>query len=368
MMRKTLIMLAMIFVMVIAWGCKEKPAWKGSIEIVDGVQVVRNPKAPLFPEGALELQEELTIGAAEGDEEYMFARLRWIAVDDQGTIFALDQRKRRVDVFSPDGRHIRSIGGPGQGPGEFQNPYFITLAPAEEILVGEMGRLSFFDVSGHFVRSRDNTARQLAFAKYLESGNVVATRMVLDEKSSRYEVVVCGPDMEPKTALASSLMPDPYGKIALITSVIRWDISRSREIVCGSGEGDYRLTIHDAEGRVIRTIHKDYEPVPVTEWDIERMMKRHGIQSREDVAAPRFLPPILWVYADEDGRIFVSTWQRNRDRGVALFNIFDAEGRYLGDHFIPGEPLVFKNGKLYAIVEDEGGFQYIKRYRMIWKT
>jgi hypothetical protein len=162
-------------------------------------------------------------------------------------------------------------------------------------------------------------------------------------------------------------MPDPSGKFALFTSVIRWDISRGRDIVCGSGKDGYRLSVFDASGRLIRTIHKDYEPVTITDLDIERQMKRHGIQSRDEVTIPRFLPPISWVYADEDGRIYVSTWQRDPETGVALFNVFDPEGRYLCDHLIPGEPLVFKDGKLFAIVQDDEGIQYIKRYRMNWR-
>lgn len=366
-MRKIAFSFMLISIMAAIGSCKGGAAWKGSVETLDGVQVVRNPKAPMCPEGALELQEELTIGAAEGDDEYMFARLRWIAVDDQGEIFALDQRKRRVDVFSPAGRHVRSIGGPGQGPGEFQAPFFVALAPSGELLVGEMGRFSFFESSGRFVRSQDNTVRQLAFAKYLASGDVAATRMVMAEDDPRYEVVVCNPEFEPKAILASSPMPDPSGKFALFTSVIRWDISRGGEIVCGSGQEGYRLSVFDAEGRLIRIIHREYDPIPVADRDIDRQMKQHGIQSRDEIAAPRFLPPVSWVYADEDGRIFVSTWQRDSDSGIALFNIFDPEGRYLCDFFIPGEPLVFKDGKLYAIVQDEEGFQYIKRYRMLWK-
>jgi len=366
-MRKIVIWLAVTPILAAAWGCKGEQAWKGSIETADGIQVVRNPKTPMYPQGALELQEELTIGTAEGAEEYTFARLRAIAVDDQGAIFALDQRKARIDVFSSDGSHVRSIGRRGQGPGEFQTPFFIALASAGEIMVGGMDRLSFFDRTGGFLRSQQNTVQPLAFIKYLENGDTVGTRMVMDEQNPRYEVVLCGRDLKPKIVLGSSPMPDPSGKYALFASVMRWDISGGREIVCASGAEGYRLSVFDAGGRLIRTIHKEYDPVPVTDLDIDRQMKQHGIESRSEVTIPRFLPPIWWVYADKDGRIFVSTWQRNPDSGIALFNIFDPEGRYLCDYLIPGEPLVFKDGKLYAIVQDEEGIQYIKRYRMIWK-
>jgi len=366
-MRKAVMWLALAPILAAACGCKGEPAWKGSIETVEGVEIVRNPKAPMYPQGALELREELSIGAAEGAEEYMFFRLRGLAVDGQGEIFALDQRKPRVDVFSGDGRHVRSIGRKGQGPGEFVTPFFIALAPAGELVVGGMDKLSFFDRSGGFLRSQENTVRPLAFIKYLDNGDAVGTRMVMEEQKPRYEVVLCGSDLQPKSVLASSPMPDPEAKYALFASMIRWDISHGREIVCASGHEGYRLSVFDAEGRLIRTIDNDYDPVPVTDLDIDRQMKRHGIQSRDEVTIPRVLPPLWWVYADDEGRIYVSTWQRDPGSGIALFNIFDPEGRYLCNTLIPGEPLVFEDGRLYAIVEDEEGIQYIKRYRMIWK-
>jgi hypothetical protein len=358
--------LAMTLILSAAWACKAQDAWKGSIEMVDGVEVVHNPRVPIYPQGALELTEDLSIGVAEGAEEYMFIRLRGLAVDEEGAIYALDQRKPRVDVYSSAGTHLRSIGRKGQGPGEFQTPFFISLSPADELMVGGMDRLSYFDRSGVFLRSQENTVQPFAFIKYLANGDAVGTRMVMEEKNPRYEVVLCGPDLKPRASLAFSRMPDPSAKYALFASVIRWDVRGGREIVCGSRDEGYRLDVFDATGRMIRAIHKDYDPVPVSELDIERQMKRHGIESRDEVTVPRYLPPIWWIYADEDGRIYVSTWQRDDASGIALFNIFDPKGRYLCDYRIPGEPIGFKDGRLYAIVQDDEGIQYIKRYRMTW--
>jgi hypothetical protein len=366
-MRKALVLPVLVPLLIVIWCCKGGSAWKGSVETVDGVAVVRNPAEPMYPEGALALEEDLTIGTASGAEEYMFIRLRGLTVDDQGLIITLDQRKPRIDVFGNDGQHLRSIGRRGQGPGEFQAPFFVALAPAGEMLVGEMNRLTFFDREGLFLRSQDNSVGPLAFVKYLASGDAVGTRMVMDEEKPRYEVALCGPDLKPKQALAFSPMPDPSTKFRLFASVVRWDIANGREIVCASGEGDYRLSVFDSEGRLVRTIFKAYDPVPVSDQDIARQMKQHGIQSRDEITVPRSLPPISWVYADEAGRIYVSTWQRDPGSGVAVFNIFDPEGRYLCDYPIPGEPLVFKDGKLYAIVQDDEGIQYLKRYAMSWK-
>jgi hypothetical protein len=118
-------------------SCKGATAWKGSIETVDGVQIVRNPKAPMYPEGALSLQEDLTIGTAEGAEEYMFIRLRWLFVDESGSIYTLDQRKPRIDVFDGDGRH--GAGG-GNGPGKVRGKMGQALPAYLRLMEDELGR------------------------------------------------------------------------------------------------------------------------------------------------------------------------------------------------------------------------------------
>jgi hypothetical protein len=366
-MRKTTLLAALALILAGSWGCKGSSVWKGSRETVDGVEIVRNPKVPMYPQGALELQEELTIGKPEGAEEYMFAQLRWLDVDDRGAIFALDMRKALASVYSETGQYLHSFGRRGQGPGEFQAPFYISLAPSGEALVGEMSRLSFFDHGGTFLRSQDNTVAPLAFVKFLDDGNAVGTRMVIEEKNPRYGVVLCGPDLKPKAVLASSPMPDPSGKYDLFASVIRWDVLGGREIVSGSGKDGYRLSVFDSAGRLVRKIENDYDPVPVTDADVERQMKQHGFQSRDEITYPHDLPPISWIYADREGRIYVATWRRDPGSGIPLFNVFDAEGRYLCDCHMPGEPLVFRKGKLFAIVQDDEGYQYIKRYQMIWK-
>ena len=54
---------------------KSVTEWKGTIEEVDGVTVVRNPEEPIYTENVFSLEKELSIGEADGPEEYMFSEL-----------------------------------------------------------------------------------------------------------------------------------------------------------------------------------------------------------------------------------------------------------------------------------------------------
>jgi hypothetical protein len=53
---------------------QQKTEWKGSIEEKDGVRIVKNPKEPMYDEGVFQVEENLSIGIREGNENYMFSQ------------------------------------------------------------------------------------------------------------------------------------------------------------------------------------------------------------------------------------------------------------------------------------------------------
>jgi len=64
--------------------------------------------------------EHLSIGDDEqAGAEYLFSAPRHVATDTDGNIYVVDGRRPEIRVFSPAGTYIKTLGGPGQGPGEF---------------------------------------------------------------------------------------------------------------------------------------------------------------------------------------------------------------------------------------------------------
>jgi len=97
-------------IFIILVSCKQqKTEWKGTTEEVDGVTVVKNPNEPMYGEDILILEEELTIGVAEGAEEYMFLDAREVAVDNRERIFVTDLRGVHIKVFDKFGNFITII-------------------------------------------------------------------------------------------------------------------------------------------------------------------------------------------------------------------------------------------------------------------
>ena len=153
----SILLFLLVFFMVVSCG-QQKAEWKGTIEEVDGVTVVRNQIEPMYGEDVFILEEELSIGEAEGREEYMFFQINSIAVSNNGDIYALDIREKHVKVFDKYGEYIETFGKGGDGPGEFFRPRFVVCSIQEKLAVGGIFRISFFSLNGEFLNSVNPTA------------------------------------------------------------------------------------------------------------------------------------------------------------------------------------------------------------------
>lgn len=129
--------------------------------------------APSFPDGQAKLEsppakikaivfkEELSIGVAEGDENYMFGSSVVFNVDDKGNIFAMDWDNKHVKKFGPDGKYILTFGRAGQGPGEFRNPSGVRFTRDGNLYMSENfgNKIMFFDQNGVYLNQTTLPAR-----------------------------------------------------------------------------------------------------------------------------------------------------------------------------------------------------------------
>ena len=127
MFKRTLVLL--IFIPIIFTSCSKKrteePAYPVVTEIINGIKVVKNPEYPRDGIVTYQLEEELTIGADEQDENYMLNRPFSVEVAEDGTIYVLDWGDTIIKAYNNQGKFLRTIGREGQGPGEYgRNPNF----------------------------------------------------------------------------------------------------------------------------------------------------------------------------------------------------------------------------------------------------
>ncbi|MCE2422239.1 MAG: hypothetical protein J4G03_02800 [Gemmatimonadetes bacterium] len=84
-----------------------------------GVRIVTSaPVDVLYAEMAAE--PALVIGRLSGPQEYLFGTITAVARDERGNVVVGDSQANEIRVFDPTGVHLRTLGGVGEGPGEFE--------------------------------------------------------------------------------------------------------------------------------------------------------------------------------------------------------------------------------------------------------
>jgi hypothetical protein len=98
-------------------------------------------------------------------QEVFFSRAQDISSDPRGRIYVTDVKANQVLVFDPEGRFLRRIGGPGQGPGEFDMAgRALWTSSGLAVLDRSNSRVQYFDDRGWFSRSHKLTKSYIEMA------------------------------------------------------------------------------------------------------------------------------------------------------------------------------------------------------------
>ena len=344
---------------------------KIEIKKENGVTVIYNPKKPSPPAGIpteLILEEDLTLGVREGQEEYMLLDPTDIDVDNNGNIYVLDRKAFHIKVFDKEGQFLRTIGKKGQGPGEMQRPRDIDITPQGELLIndGATRRLLFFSLEGNFLKEISAGKLWLFVDPKADSdGNIVGSFIIMAEIPS-HQLKKFNPMLEPVSDIFTLELAKPPAMDTRFPRIY-WEIMEGNFLVWGT-QTKYELHILDSGGKEIRRIVKDYDPVEFTKEDKEKVLER-GLYEGPDVKLIWHKHHLAFMdfTCDEQGRIFVRSFEKTKDEKSHFYDIFDPEGRYIAKIPLEIRPRIWKTKKMYTIYEDEEGYRFVKRYAVDWK-
>jgi len=365
-MMKTLKAVALVGIAALAAFCaKDKDAWQGTIEEVDGVTIVSNPAQPVLDGGLFTLEEELSIGDGDGNRAVAFSDISHLTADDQGRIYALDRKESCVRVFDADGRHIRTFGQPGQGPGDLNEPIFVYFLRGE-ILVTQYERLSFFSPAGDLLRTVPMVKETPSRARCNSRGNIIGTSSVFDPAAPEtyaFVLKIYDPEITPIRELARVQMKRRIGgPINPMSPTVYMTVDDQDRIIFAYAER-YEIQVFAPDGTLTRKILKAYDPVTVTAE--EKAASVEGAPPQIKFDFPERHPPFLRFIHDEAGRLYVQTYEKAGGTNAYVHDVFDPEGRFIARAPLKRIPVLFRGGKLYSLEESEEGYPVIKRYRVI---
>lgn len=352
-------------------------SWAQRIEITieDGITVIRNPKTPVPPPGVSStviLKEDLIVGTETAKEDYWFSMLNSIAVDDSGNIYTLDPKDIKIRVFNPNGKLLRTFGRKGQGPAEFQGPGSMKIMPDGNLAVYDVlaRRFLFLTPEGELLKTVSTSRLPMGSVRIDSRGFVYQHKMIRRPKVVD-ELVKYDPSLNPVMVIHSfeevwkPREMNPYSKRYL------FDMTRNDNLIWLVSSA-YDMHVVNPDGKTIRRIIKDHDPVEMTDAHKEQYMKEQSSRGAPlpiKFVFPDFYPASAGLHIDDQDRIYVRTYQKN-GQGRVYHDVFDPEGRYIANFLLPEkeQAAVVKDNKLYCILpEGEKGFPLVKRYTLVWK-
>lgn len=140
----------------LAAGCGDVPRGPAGAEIVDSADVRLVQLAPMEDWHAVaETTELLRIGTLDGPPESVFSAIAAGRILNDGSLVLADAQSLEVRQFTRDGEHLRTHGGRGDGPGEYQFIRGVDACAESGFTVFDAAwQMSFYDETGEFLEKR----------------------------------------------------------------------------------------------------------------------------------------------------------------------------------------------------------------------
>ena len=379
-------------------------------ETIGDTTVVRTVSGSVWGEDAT-LVPEVSIGELDGPEEYLFGSVRSIAVDDDHNVYILDGQARHVRVFDSAGTYVKTLGGPGEGPGEFQVPIGVAISDGR-LLVRDPanGRVQLFGLetgeteewryqpSPYFVNIplyKDDQGRI-----YVDNSDDEQRFIVMDSDGTHLDTI------SPPTAPADfddgkyrmSAQGESGDRWISVGATVPfspdwyWTVHPTGHFLSALSTA-YQINLEQDDGML--RIERNHTPVAVPDDERDRHEQRIVGRMRQvdagwswdgaDISDHK--PPFRGLRAGNDGRIWVRLWTEarqvaNEEHDPAnpesspftwveplRYDVFEADGTYLGavvppEGFSPSAPPVFGRSFVWAVERGDLGVQRVVRYRI----
>ncbi len=359
--------------------------------LASGEIVIQNAGVPLWgSDEGWEVVEEMRYGSGIGEDTVLFGQIASFDVDMQGHLYVLDRQSQEIHIFDPDGALIRTVGGKGGGPGEFESAVSVDVSRTGEIWVTEMveGTLTVLDSDGNYQRTQqlntvgrfyivypggfDRMGRYNALIFSQEGEDVEELLVRFDEGTIPIDTIAV--PKSPVEAELFELVSDDGRSRTTVTipnqGSFDWDFALNGSLWT-LYTGTYELTEMTTDGKVIRRAIKDFEPIRVTSAELEQIRQGYswfidegGVVDMNRI--PRQKPVVQSFFSDEEGNLWVLRTETSPEEANRLFDIFSAEGYFLGEIHLPFPLIVslkpvVQDGMLYGMTRDESGAIMIAR-------
>jgi hypothetical protein len=361
-------------------------------------------------------ERDLRVGSID-DPDYSLTWFRTLAVSEAGRIYTVHGQEQLVRVFEPDGTLYMTIGGRGEGPGEFQNVGPIGwVADTLWVLDFSLYRFNLFSEDGEFIYSftvpfgsregpdqpqpprangllSDGTVHGAppAFSSQIEDGTITDHEVLLMSRDGEVtdsiasipfgnnQWAVYDPD-EPRKGMLFGRQPYGDGPLWAFLPEERALAILDREAPSRPEDAQFRLLKLSLTGDTIFFREYPYLPVPLTKEETDSTLDHQVNQWAEynvmggvtaarlrtwaepELYTPPYWPPITQMVIGMDG----GYWLRGRpDVGETVeWYVLDASGVPRGRVDLPVgfQMLAAESTRVWGTETDDLDVPYLLRF------
>lgn len=335
------------------------------------------------------------IGEVDAEEHYMFSQVQSAVRLSDGRMVVANGASNELRVYDAKGKHVRTIGRAGSGPGEFQTLRAVWLLPADTIMAMDArnGRLTLFGPTLQLIRTETLPTIPGAIAR-LANGSYLATQglappekrndfrgqidfegLVLRKAAGNtaYDTIVrgvkAGQSFVQPVGNAWRQVPYPFGRSAQI------GVGRNR-FYYGSTHGT-EVGVYDENGKRIGTVNirgssRELTSADIAKWVQNDLEKRRTAQSKLDaendfkqIPNNKRTPEFASLKVDDAGNLWVRQygppWEPSPN-----WDVYSEAGRPLARVRMPGrfEPMQIGRDFVLGVSKDEFDVERIELYAL----
>ncbi len=345
-------------------------------------------------------EREARIGSV-ADPDYIFNPITHMALGPDGLLYTTHAGEGTVRRWTADGASAGSLGGRGEGPGEFQYPYGLGFF-GDSLWVWDMIaiRVSYFDLEGRFLGSvsargnpggaselpvrpvvplRDGTlmGMTLPASTSIARGSQTESPFVrMDADGRRLNRIWTQPWRRHDT-FATSSASQPFGDAHLSGKGARGLLVVDRRAWTGEGDPTIRVSEIGFDGDTVFTATVPYDPVPLAAERFDSVVVAWAggnaadeARLREVMYRPSYLPAVSHLVGAADGTVWLRRFDPVEVAGgerVIQWWVLDSDGSPLARArtHVGFEVKLIADDMVWGIERDEMDVEYIVRHRLI---
>ena len=347
-----------------------------------GIPIAVNTGFPSSEDSwVVEAEPFLSIGGTSADPPAMFNNVIQATRLSDGRIVTLESEVSELRFFDSEGRHLRTSGGRGEGPGEFEYAATFVRLPGDTLLVDAGDRHILFSPNGDYARQEAIDvmgvyARDLAFCgpnPLLADGSrlLCEPRQPDDgghEESRRIARLLRTGHDGSEQPLGLFVGPDAGELFAFGTWFGSGGSPMSVAIVTNP---EYSVEVWSPDGELRRIIRRQDGRHPPTDPEIEaalemamRLFPMGPAPATPET--PDLVPAAFGLTVGTQGDVWVRRAPLPGMRDATVYDAFDHEGRFRGEIRFDGYFWLYEVGDDYLLGArlDELDVPHIRLHRL----